>query len=71
MTKYKSNQCPNCGCYKFERDKRSVLTFHFIHDAFIVQQDLLREYGLVHCVNCAVNINNPESIKQCKVVLAY
>lgn len=72
MAEYKSNQCPECGCEKFERRKETILLYKFagMNPDFTVLNITDSDYKTaLECYDCCAKINNIESIKQGKIVL--
>lgn len=75
MAKYKSNQCPDCGCEKFMQPEEWWCTYTFnkkykyFNDQRTATQ-YIKSIGKKSCDDCTSFINELESNKQGRIILA-
>lgn len=73
MPEYKPNQCPECGCEEFVAIQRFLCTYIFEEHGFddhMESPEYIEQLPEMECKACVVKINESESEKQGKIILA-
>lgn len=73
MPEYEDHQCPKCGCEEFIQKEQYELVFNYKSNSSGFYHKCKRNpnyFGKMFCDKCKKRINESESIKQGRIVLA-
>ena len=69
MGKYEDHQCPECGCDVYKYLIKRDLKFGYNSNKDFYSINNQKNVKIIYCSNCDRLLDEPESIKQGKIVL--